>query len=570
MLPIQAVNIAAEYAYRHGRQPVQSALLSRMRWGEGRMPLGVYVSRCSGRVGKVIDVDALVREIDGDARTVRLVDDFFEPATMRQMLDDVATERLDAVVLAGHSHEYYRKSLTSGYLLDAFADAGVNPNRIVAANLLEQVELAHPDDPPGATSKATAMVRVAMLRAQMAQDAEGMAVEPKRSVMILGITAEAIVAAQRLLRLGFDVTLADRGDGKDRSGRAVAMHATSSFVAANESSAIVWNAKLVDGDGYVGDYHVTLESPEGTKTYEVGAILLARPDHTEWVDELRTHFKVDVDEEGFARSLDPQMHPAETIEPGIMVVPPRRTEDLDRDKVAAADAAAMAIVLTLSQPCLMEYRDVSAVDETLCGGCASCTRTCAFGACYIGEDGFSHVDERRCRGCGKCVVGCPVGARDIVSSPHDYLMEAVRALAPKNGDSGVLGFLCGGCGYPAADHGSNSVAQRGSGYPASFMPIRIPCGGRLDTLYVLEAFKQGFDGVCVYRCREGHCHNLIGNLDMDRRINLLRTILRSRHIDDARLRIVDISPWEGDRFVESVEEVYAVTNANDGREAASQ
>jgi coenzyme F420-reducing hydrogenase delta subunit len=182
---------------------------------------------------------------------------------------------------------------------------------------------------------------------------------------------------------------------------------------------------------------------------------------------------------------------------------------------------------------------------------------------------MSHVDIRRCRGCGKCVVSCPVGARDIVSAPHDYLLAAVRELATveAEGDK-VLGFLCGGCGYPAADSAAQAVAQRNEGYPASFMPLRIPCGGRLDTLYVLEAFKVGFDGVCVYRCREGHCHNLIGNLDMDRRINLLRAVLRSRGMDDARLRIVDISPFEGERFIESIEGVYAtlgtLTNGRGG------
>ena len=77
-----------------------------------------------------------------------------------------------------------------------------------------------------------------------------------------------------------------------------------------------------------------------------------------------------------------------------------------------------------------------------------------------------------------------------------------------------------------------------------------------DTLYVLEAFSEGFDSVVVFRCREGHCHNLIGNLDMDRRLNLLRTVLRSRNIDDSRLRIVDISPDEGEGFAAAVNETY--------------
>jgi coenzyme F420-reducing hydrogenase delta subunit/Pyruvate/2-oxoacid:ferredoxin oxidoreductase delta subunit len=230
-----------------------------------------------------------------------------------------------------------------------------------------------------------------------------------------------------------------------------------------------------------------------------------------------------------------------------------------RDRVAAADSAAMALVLRLSQESVTHFHDVSRVDEDLCGGCASCVKTCAFGACSLDPvTHFSHVDLRRCRGCGKCVVSCPVGARDIVNSPHHYLVEAIKELSRTQveGDK-VLGFLCGGCGYPAADDAARAIAERGTGYPASFLPLRIPCGGRLDTLYVLEAFKQGFDGVAVFRCREGHCHNLIGNLDMDRRINLLRTVLRSRRLDDSRLRIVDISPFEGKHFVDELEGVYS-------------
>ena len=124
-----------------------------------------------------------------------------------------------------------------------------------------------------------------------------------------------------------------------------------------------------------------------------------------------------------------------------------------KPSAASADSAVLALTLRLSQPSTVHFSDTSEVDESLCGGCATCVRTCAFGACSLDENGVSRVDVRRCRGCGKCVVSCPVGARDIISSPHDVLMAAVRTLAatPVPGEK-VLGFLCGGCGYPAADH----------------------------------------------------------------------------------------------------------------------
>ncbi len=255
-------------------------------------------------------------------------------------------------------------------------------------------------------------------------------------------------------------------------------------------------ARFLDGQGWLGDFEVVLETDAGRNTYHVGGIIIADPSDTKWVPELRPHFKVDVDDDGAARTIDPTTHPAETVEPGIMVISTAEDQGRLRDSVTAADSAAMALILELSQAHYTHYSDTSEVNEKLCGGCASCIRTCAFGACYMGDDGLSHVDLRRCRGCGKCVVSCPVGARDIVNSPHGYLMSAIRTLAEvPTEEPKVLGFLCGGCGYPAGDQAAKSIRSNGVSYPATFLPVRIPCGGRLDTLYVLEAFKTGFDAV---------------------------------------------------------------------------
>lgn len=523
------------------------------------MPLGLYVSRCSGRVDEVVDIDRVLEDARQQAAVVRVFDDLFDADVQSRIVRDIGDAELDSIVLAGHSVDHYIRSLSGQQLKERLVDAGINPNRVIAANIFEQVVAVHADNPKGATRKAKAMIDVACLRATQSQDVEGIEAEPRRSVLVLGATTEGMVAAQRLLQLGYSVVIADREAGIAELMKSPTIRATVAYVAGHSSSEFLEGARLLDGSGWLGDFAVTLDAPTGEMTYRVGGILLARPDVTEWIDELRLHFKVDVDDEGRARSIEPSTHPAETVDPGIMVVPLRGEGEEVAKRVSAADAAAMALVLKLSQPSTVHYVDVSKVDESLCGGCASCVKTCVFGACSIDENGLSHVDVRRCRGCGKCVVSCPVGARDIVNSPHDCLMESIRTLADVETDDGeekILGFLCSGCGYPAADGAAKHIAENGGSYPASFLPVRIPCGGRLDTLYVLEAFRSGFDGVAVFRCREGHCHNLIGNLDMDRRINLLRTVLRSRNLDDSRLRIIDISPSEGERFVSQINDVF--------------
>ncbi|GAB4280472.1 MAG: hypothetical protein Kow0056_14910 [Coriobacteriia bacterium] len=520
-----------------------------------RLSVGVYLSRCRGEVGDVLDLDALASGMEGRASVVRVVDDLFDPATQERITKDIRDGELDAVVIAGHSLDHYNRSLSGRLFQERILSAGINPSRAVYMSLIEQVVKPHADDPAGAQEKARVLLDVAMLRATMLEPLPAQAMVPRQSVLIFGATIEGLVAAQRLLQLGFKVVLADRGDAGARLRDSDELRATLAYVSGHPEAEFVNDASISDASGWVGDYEVELTTPVGINTFRVGGLLLAEPDDVSWVQELRLHFRMDVDDEGHARSINPSSHPAETVEPGLMVVPVYSDEEpVTRDKVAAADSAAMALSLRLSQPETIHYKQTSSVDESLCGACASCVKTCAFGACYIDDDGVSHVDPRRCRACGKCVVSCPVGARDIIVSPHQFVVDAIETLSKADVQGKkVLGIVCGGCGNPAM----NSAAEVGPGaYPASLLPFWIPCSGRLDTLHVLEAFSVGFDGVAVFRCREGHCHNLIGNLDMDRRINLLRTVLRSRGIDDKRLRIVDVSPTEGERFAAAVCEFY--------------
>jgi coenzyme F420-reducing hydrogenase delta subunit len=70
----------------------------------------------------------------------------------------------------------------------------------------------------------------------------------------------------------------------------------------------------------------------------------------------------------------------------------------------------------------------------------------------------------------------------------------------------------------------------------------------------MHAFVKGFDGVLLLICGEGCCHNLIGNVDLERRANLLKEILNSRGIDDRRMHIISTCSREGNECVEKIGE----------------
>ncbi len=57
----------------------------------------------------------------------------------------------------------------------------------------------------------------------------------------------------------------------------------------------------------------------------------------------------------------------------------------------------------------------------------------------------------------------------------------------------IVAFLCNWCAYAGADLAGVSRLQ----YPPNIRTVRVMCSGRVDPLFILEAFKDGADGVLV-------------------------------------------------------------------------
>lgn len=108
----------------------------------------------------------------------------------------------------------------------------------------------------------------------------------------------------------------------------------------------------------------------------------------------------------------------------------------------------------------------------------------------------------------------------------------------------ITAFYCIYCGFMAADSAGSLRVQ----YPANVKFVRLPCTGKTDIRYVLEAFEQGADGVYVVACPIGNCHHVRGNERGQARVKRARDILMEIGLEEERLGMFFMSGSQAQSF----------------------
>ncbi|MGE5893399.1 MAG: hydrogenase iron-sulfur subunit [bacterium] len=480
----------------------------------------VFVSRENGRVSSLADLDALKKRF----QEMQILHNFSRDENLDVIAKDVKGS--DAVILAGPEQGFY--DIDEGKkVINALTGAGINRNRIFSVDLSTAM---HPKDVAVNTATAGLLIGLAVKNAQERKPFEYLDSAPEQGILIIGSDPSGILLAKSLLEEGHPVSLINRGAIPASKGWWSSDYES---IAGHKQFKAFPSAAIKGFSGFPGQYSVELEKSDGKSSVKCGVIAIATSSDLPYNQDIHAVFHIPL---GLNKELIPLSNggsSCRTRYPQIFILPAGAEREGLQEKLKEISAAAKAF---LTQKSYRHFFDVASVNEETCGACGTCVKTCMFGASNIDMNKkVSVVDRLKCVGCGNCVTACPTGARELKSYPAPEIFQRIHALPNAKKCTGLI-FACEGSGYPTIE----SMARLGMTLPEGFCTVRIRCGAHLDTQFISEAINQDFKGVAVICCKESRCLNDVGSLDLSRRFNLYRAVMRAKGIDANLLRIITI------------------------------
>ena len=115
-------------------------------------------------------------------------------------------------------------------------------------------------------------------------------------------------------------------------------------------------------------------------------------------------------EDGFFLEAHPKLRPVDLSSEGTFVCGLAHSPRFIDEAIAQAQAVAGRASRILSKAQLEIAGGVSYVNPANCVACATCIKTCPYGAPMINALGKAEIQGAKCMGCGSCVAACPARA----------------------------------------------------------------------------------------------------------------------------------------------------------------
>jgi len=179
------------------------------------------------------------------------------------------------------------------------------------------------------------------------------------------------------------------------------------------------------------------------------------------------------------------------------------------------------------------------INQDYCSKCSICYSICPYEAIKRdSETGKVEIDLQKCQVCGICYSACPSLAIEIVYYDYDSLLKYVNCMRERN-KSDTLVLMCRG-NSPATCEIEEILQSQGLKI-SNYIPLRLPCSGRVPTELVFQALKSGIKNVVSIQCEDEFCRFKEGTKINARRLMLSRALLEQLGFSKEALKVLKYS-----------------------------
>jgi len=260
--------------------------------------------------------------------------------------------------------------------------------------------------------------------------------------------------------------------------------------------------------------------------------------------EIAEILRINVGPSGFLQNDNVHFFPVRSNRDGIFVA--GSTREISGLPSAWTDVENIAVEVRdlLGDGKKTVAKNIGVVNEDKCVICLTCYRCCPHGAIYWG-DKKAVISPMACQGCGICASECPMDAIQIGGFNDEEITEKVKSsVVSSNGTPRILAFCCQNSAFEAGEMADMFKMQ----LPEGLRMIKVPCAGKIDVDYILNAFVSGADGVVVMACHPGNCKSENGNTFAQWRVNDVYRMMEEAGLEKDRLCFAGIASNMGSDF----------------------